>query len=77
MNSSICALGGNRVIVCTLISEGKLEAFTTLSHHQKSNTSAVENVEKMHQKICSFFYIRKKKMKYTYTKPVVMLVFLH
>ena len=52
-----------------------MEAFTTLSHHQKSNTSAVENVEKMHQKIRSFFYIRKKKMKYTYTKPVVMLVF--
>ena len=27
--------------VCILISEGKLEAFTTVSHNQKSNTSAV------------------------------------
>ena len=29
--------------VCILISEGKLEAFTTVSHNQKSNTSAVED----------------------------------
>ena len=62
MNSSIYALGGMH------------QKFFEMNSFKKI-LFKIENVEKMHQKICSFFYIRKKKMKYTYTKPVVMLVF--